>query len=423
MTESVGRAIQRGFRCFEKKLMRMRCEVNELYFKDGWTKNKIAKRLGVSKRFVIRWTQSTDQEFSRDMRGWKKDKGRRWSLEDRGRIKAIHEDLIGDPDQYYWGASAIQQEWRKRYGAPVIPLRTIGQIMSDLGLSRPRRRGKNIGAARYLCYPEYTIYQGLGYRVLEADFIGKKFLTGRTAPINFLGFSFKKDPRLRHFIRVNGETSANLIKGCKYFFRRFEKPGAIKLDNAGPCIGGNSVKRSLSRTAVFLLQKEVIPIFSVPRRPFSQASIEGNNSVFSRKFWHSGKNFFPSLSVLDEKLDRFNEASEKYTGYQRPTDDLKPTRPFVPKIYFIRQVKEDERSSAFVHLLGEEIHLEQAYVNYFILAEWNLSTERLNLFLEKNQKAEQIHECKFEINYTRYKPGSIARFKKIKSLCNFNAVK
>ena len=37
----------------------------------------------------------------------------------------------------------------------------------------------------------------------------------------------------------------------------------------------------------FLLQHQVVPIYSVPRKPFSQASIEGNNSVFARKFWRA----------------------------------------------------------------------------------------------------------------------------------------
>ncbi|MDI6751968.1 MAG: hypothetical protein QME07_03825 [bacterium] len=57
----------------------------------------------------------------------------------------------------------------------------------------------NQGASHYLCYPEYTIYHLLGERVLEADFVGKKYITARSEPLNFIGFSFKKEPRLKLF--------------------------------------------------------------------------------------------------------------------------------------------------------------------------------------------------------------------------------
>jgi hypothetical protein len=33
-----------------------------------------------------------------------------------------------------------------------------------------------------------------------------------------------------------------------------------------------------------LLSHDILPIFTVPRRPFTQASTEGNNSVFTRLF-------------------------------------------------------------------------------------------------------------------------------------------
>jgi hypothetical protein len=50
------------------------------------------------------------------------------------------------------------------------------------------------------------------------------------------------------------------------------------------------------------------------RRPFSQrASIEGNNSVFLRKFWNRFD--FKNVQEIDEKLELFNLASQKYSEY------------------------------------------------------------------------------------------------------------
>ena len=115
-----------------------------------------------------------------------------WNKDTEKRIETIYSSLKKDPKQFYLSASVIQTEWYKRY--PDIsppPLRTIGQIMADKGLSDKRSKGRSKGAARYLCYPENTLNLFFE-RILETDFIGKKFITGRTEPLNFIGFSFKK---------------------------------------------------------------------------------------------------------------------------------------------------------------------------------------------------------------------------------------
>ena len=188
--------------CDEKKLIHLRQQVNTMYFTQDISKNMIVKEKGVSKKFVIKWTQSPKQDFSFDGRGWRKGMRRKWNPSVEGNIKDIFSSITTDSHHFYTGATAIQQEWLERYQEDPPPLRTIGRILSDLGLSQKRRQQKQKGAAQYLCYPEHTIYTMIGERVLEADFIGKKYMTGRTQPLNFLGFSFKKEPRLRFFTRV-----------------------------------------------------------------------------------------------------------------------------------------------------------------------------------------------------------------------------
>jgi transposase len=400
----------------EKKLFRLRRKINELYFKQGYSKKAIARRLGVTKKFVIKWTRSIEQDFSMDARGWKMGQGRKWDEAVRQRIESIHESLTKDPLQFYWGATAIDQEWRKRYpGIAAPPVRTIGYILSSLGLSKGKKSKRNKGAARYLCYPEHTIYEGLGYRVLEVDFIGCKFFSGSPRPLNFVGFSFKKDPRLRHFIRVTGETSNSFIGACQYFFKNFEIPGAIKVDNGPAMIGGPpSAKRNVSRSVLFLLQNGVIPIFAVPRRPFSQASIEGNNSVFARKFWNP--TYFESVSEVDTKLQWFNDASERYTNYQRPLVARPANTEFVPKVFFIRQVKEGSSSEGIISVLHEDIPVPECFINYFVLAEWNLAKEQLTVSIEKEQKPEVIQTIPFQIDHG-YKRPARQRYSSIKKLC------
>lgn len=344
------------------------------------------------------WTKSPNQDFTKDNRGWPKGKRRKWSKKTEKRIRVIHQDLEQDSYQFYTGATAIDQEWRKRYSETPPPLRTIGKIMADTGLSATRKRGRNKGAARYLCYPEHTIYQSLGGRVLEADFVGKKYLTRRTKPVNFIAFSFKKEPRLRHYKRVEGQTAENFIKQSGLFFKKFEKPDFIKVDNCLAIIGSASGKRNVSKAMTFLLKNQVIPIFAVPRKPFSQASIEGNNSVFARKFWN--KIDLKSVEEVDEKIEWFNLSSQRYLNYQPPKINSKYKKNFVSEIYFIRQVREDKEQTGkpLISILNEKVFLPKSYINYFVLAKWNLKQEKLYIYFEKEQQSEMVKQLPFKIN-------------------------
>ncbi|MBS3736511.1 hypothetical protein KGY72_05015 [Candidatus Bipolaricaulota bacterium] len=353
----------------------------------------------VSTDFVVKWTQSPDQDLQVDNRGWPKGKLRKWNGKMRERIKRIREELEDDPEQFYIGPTAVQIEYHRRYPEEDLPpVRTIGKILSDLDMTNEQQKGKNKGAAEYLRYPEETIYEKIGNRVLEADFVGEKYITGRTEPINFIGYSFKQEPRLRHFKRVKGETTDEFINKTEKFFSRFEKPDVVKVDNAMAMIGGGRGKRALSRTMIFLLDYQVYPVYSVPRKPFTQASIEGNNSVFARKFWNRFE--FGSVEEIDRRLESFNESSRKYTQYQPPDSSPINGDAFEPKVYFTRQVQQsDNGGKGEVGILNEVIELPTDYVKYFVLGEWRLKEEKLLVRFEKEEEGSTvIKSVDFPIN-------------------------
>jgi hypothetical protein len=374
-----------------------------MYFEQGLSKNTIAVRKHISKHFVFRWTQTPDQDFAQDGRGWPMGRRRKWDQQTEQRIRELYASLKADPKAFYFGATAIEQIWRRRFPKDVTPpLRTIGQILKDLGLSRPQRRGRTPGASSYLCYPEYTVYHQLGARVMEADFVGQKFLRGQTAPLHFAGFSFKKTPKLRYFKRIESKNTAALIHECQEVFDRFETPDCIKVDNAMETIGSRSGKRNISRLMGFLLSRRVCPIFAVPRRPFSQASIEGNNSVFARQFWNRRQ--FESLKDLDRQLQWFNEASLAYTGYERPRHQPRGRQAFVPKVYFLRQVHQaPQTDQGWIEILNEIVPLPAAYISYFVLAQWHLLEESLTVSIEQDRQLNPIVSIPFKINQTSRK--------------------
>ena len=381
----------------EKKSLQVRALVHRLFFQERVPKKMIARQLQVSRGFVRRWTREPAQDLSADDRGWPKGQRRSWDQATVERVKEIHQFLQQDPHQFFSGATAVAQEWRRRHPAVEPPaLRTIGRLLAELGLSGKRRTAKAKGAARYLCYPEHTIYQQLPGRVLEADFIGKKYLGGGE-PLNFIGFSFKQQPKLRHYQYVSAQTAEVVIAQCQRFFTRFEKPAYLKIDNCGATIGSGSGQRTLSRCVCFLLREQVIPIFSVPRKPFSQASIEGNNSVFSRRFWNARD--FTSRADVRQQLQWFNQASELYTEYRWPTQPKARKNHFLPQVYFIRQVAvEAGARSGFINILNEKISLPAAYISYFVLARWDLAKELLEIYFEKELKAKCIKQVRFAVN-------------------------
>ena len=385
--------------CYEqKKGFKLREKINKMYFFENISKNEIIRKKKLSKNFVIRWTQSKNQDFTIDKRGWPMGKRRKWDDKTINIIKEIHKQLSEDPQEFFTGATAIAQEWRKKYPElEMPPLRTIGMILSDLHLSGKRKKGRNKGAARYLCYPEYTIHNLLGGRVLEADFI-QKHIRNRTEPLQFAGFSFKNESKLRYYKRIKAQTGQELKGACDYFFSKFEKPDYIKTDNGAAMIGSPFTKsrRSISEFMFHMLINGVIPIFSVPRKPFSQASIEGNNSVFSRKFWNRIE--FESVKEVDKKLEWFNNASIRYSGYSLPSKK-EDKKNFIPKVYFIRQVRENkEKKMGYINVLNEDVKLSQSYINYFVLAEWNLIEEKLYIRFEQDEKSKIIKEMSFKIN-------------------------
>jgi hypothetical protein len=360
------------------------------------SKRSISSIYSLSRDFVSKWTKSGDQDLTVDGRGWKKAGLRLYTKTEEQRILRIHRQLDQDPETFFSGASAIQQRYRKLYpNSRVLSLRFIGRTLAKYGLSKtPKVRRK--GVSRYLHYPE-TLIDNLGESLLEVDFIGKKFIQGRTQPVHFIAFSLKKPRKLKHFQRITSETAVEVIRYCRQFFKRYEKPAVVKLDNGFAFAGAGPEPRTLNNVVLFLLKRKIIPVFTAPRKPWNQASVEGANSVFARKFWTRFK--FESLSQVDDRLDDFNEAYKNYLDYQKPRQRSRPRDAFIPQVYFIRKVYEHPESQrGYIDVVKEHILLPKAYIGLFVLAEWNLSDEKLTVYFEKDQKPKIVKRPRFILN-------------------------
>ena len=98
-----------------------------------------------------------------------------------------------------------------------------------------------------------------------------------------------------------------------------------------------------------------------------------------------------------------------FLGIDKPKK-RKSNKKFIPKIYFTRQVLEDqETKKGFIDVAREKILLPKSYINYFVLAEWKLKQETLHIYFEKEQKSKLIKKMPFKIN-----PKSKEKLKKLK---------
>lgn len=147
-----------------------------------------------------------------------------------------------------------------------------------------------------------------------------------------------------------------------------------------------------------MFDKKIIPIFTNPRSPWNNGSVEGSNSVFARNFWNKFE--FSSVEDIDLKLELFNQSSLEYSDYEQNKFEKKKSKKFIPQVYFIRKVYEDRRKNdkGEISILNEQIELPEQYINLYTLSRWNLKTEMLYIYFENVGKKNLIKKIKFPIN-------------------------
>jgi hypothetical protein len=177
------------------------------------------------------------------------------------------------------------------------------------------------------------------------------------------------------------------------------------MDNDFVFFGPSSKERFLSKVVLFLLLHNIIPIFTAPRKPWNQASIEGANSVFSRKFWNRCR--FESVSEIDRRLADFNLSYQRYLNYQRP-DSFKENKNFSYCVYLIRKIyQEPESTKGYIQIGSKRIILDPSYINLFTLSKWDLEKEILYIYIQREKQFDSkvpsfylqlVKEIPFEIN-------------------------
>jgi len=349
----------------------------------------------LSWNFVSTWTQNKDQNFEDDKRDWKKGKPRIHVESDKQLVIKIRKELELSNKEFYIGSETVLDKIKNSdySNKEKINLSFIKKTLKDSGLSKTHKK-KVKGNSVYQHYPK-TLIENIGSVIVEIDFL-ERVIKGRTQPLNFISFSCKK-LKLRQFKRIPAQTSIYARKGIKWFCDNFFIPDEFKMDNGLAFIGSASGKRSLSKVVLMLFWMKVIPIFTNPRSPWNNGSVEGSNSVFAKNFWN--KFIFNSIDDVDEKLKLFTVSSLNRSKFNKNNFEQIIKNKLIPKIYFIRKVHENkEKEKGEINILNEKINLPKEYINLFTLSKWDLKTEMLTVLFEKDQKENIIKKIKFKIN-------------------------
>jgi hypothetical protein len=370
--------------------------------------NEIARRLDIRKATIITWLKSDTYE---EGRGWKLGK-RTHTDEEEARIVTIKEEMIKEK-RYFLGAPYVRMRYAKSYtNNPTPSLWFVDDVVRRhrLQTHEPKQRTKGMDIVKRLRFPIRSII-GLGRIQQAADFIGKKYIAGRSEPVNVFSTSYYQWLKLYQIWRVLAETAECAIGRLTNLWMTTPIADVTRIDNGMTFRGGGRTEAHLGRFLKFLLNVGSIPLFSAVHQSYTNPHIEGHNRTFTEKLWT--KHHFTSEEEIDQECARFNAESREYyefTFKERlaqssmrylhknqtiKTDVLRSTKG--KKICFIRFVerwKEEQRKSGIV-VLNRFISIPESYANQYVFAKLDLETATLHVEEEHEGVSAEILQQPF----------------------------
>jgi hypothetical protein len=320
-------------------------------------------------------------------------------------------------DDYLLGAEQVQMHYSGEYPKDRLPSEWFIEESTrqhHLQTREPKKRKKGMDIAKRLLYPRQSIIK-LGFIQQSADFVGKKFIHGREEPVSFFATGYYQGFKLYRIWRIPAETVEEAIACLTEFWTTHPIPQVLRIDNGMAFRGAGQLVAHLGRFLKFLLNLNVIPLFSAPYQSFTNPHIEGNNSTFAQKVW--AKKVFGSVQEIDHECGRFNAELERFYQWKfkerlskrglrflRPdqrvdTETLRSTRG--KKVTFLRQVErwaeKDERHG--IVLLNKFIPLPAPYNNQYVFVVINLEIATLHVYSEREGIATEILRKPFPVSW------------------------
>lgn len=380
-------------------------------FQQGKTVSDIERELDIRRATIREWLRK-DQYVER--RGWSGGK-RTHTDEEEQRIVSIKKLMI-EKDCYFLGPKHIRMNYEKTYPSDDLPsLWFFQDVIRRNGIqsNEPKKRTKGKGIVERLFFPIQSIVK-LGRIQQSVDFIGKKFILGRSDPISVFSTSYYQWFDLYQVWRTLAETSEYAIQCLLGLWMRSPIPHVLRMDNGMTFRGTGVVQGHIGKFVKFLLNLNIIPLFSSAYQSYTNPHIEGHNRTFTEKLW--SKHHFVSPEAIDIECERFNLESREFyewnfkerlgarnlrylkNAFEPRLDSLRSVQG--KKIYFIRFTErwnEQDRRCGIV-VLNWFVPLPVAFVNQYVLAVLNLETATLHAYSEHDGISTEILRQPF--NYT-----------------------
>ncbi|MFH1048289.1 MAG: hypothetical protein V1732_01345 [Patescibacteria group bacterium] len=290
----------------------------------------------------------------------------------------------------------------------------IAETIRKNKLQTRKAKKRRKGGSEYLLYPTESV-RSLGYIHQSADFIGKKYISGKSEPINIFSTCYHSPIKLYQIQRILAEKTDYAIEVLIEFWRIYPIPDVFRIDNALQFRGTARGKRVIGKFLIFLLNLGITPLFASPSKPWTNPNVEGHNRVFNEKVWST--NHFVSLEQIDMECERFNCESEKLFKFKYSnlivnninifkclekgqlinTVRLESTKN--KKIYFTRFAESlDASKNAQIIIMNETVFIPEKYTHQFVFVEWDLEKEQLSIYSEFQKVKTFIKKVKFKIN-------------------------
>jgi putative transposase len=342
----------------------------------GESPEAIAIDLGRTRQWVAKWAARYDPRDA----GWANGRSRaptrvarRTAADVETQVLAVRARLEANP----WaqvGAPAIAWELEK-FGARVVPARTIERILARAGATRRERPGRRL--SKGVPYPAPACERA--GELVQVDLIGPRHLDG--------GARFHALTQIdvcSHHAGIEilcDRVDQRVLAALGRLWDRHGVARRIQFDNGGPFTAPTGV----GEVVRVCLHQGATPVFVPPREPWRNGTIEHCNDTFDRRFFRHER--FAGLDQLADRalgFERFHNAQHRYRASGRRTPDqiTRPHRPApltadqIPagwpdrgRIEFIRFIRSDHK----LRLLGRTIPMPDGTAYQYVTATLDLA--------------------------------------------------
>jgi len=366
--------------------------------REGKNNSEIARILDVRRPTIVHWA---GKDSYGDNRGWEKGNRRKYTTREIDRIVSLKKKRV-DEKKYFLGTPYIRMDYEKQFDTEPLPSKWFFDEViraNHLQTHAPKRKSNGQNIVSRLKFPIQSIIR-LGRIQQSADFIGKKYIHGSRKPISIFATSFYQWFELYQIQQVLAEKSEYAIDCLVEFWKKFPIANVLRTDNGSTFRGAVGEEACIGRFIIFLLNLNIVPLFSAAYQSYTNPHIEGHNRTFTDKLWATQT--FLNTSEIDRECARFNAESREYFEYrfkERLTDKnlrrltgtdninsagLRSIRG--KKVCFIRFVErwsESDNRTGFV-ILNRFVPVADPYLNQYVFAILDLGTALLTVISEHN---------------------------------------